>query len=148
MPVYNDPAASSGTGWRWKPVDIIVIVIAFAVWWPLGLAALAWKLWNDRQPNPTDLGQALQTGAARAQTMAENLWASLTASPVAGAAPAPTGNAAFDAHIREEWDRIAADRRRLDEEIAAFRAFLAQERSGDRDVYERFRDTRGPAGRA
>jgi hypothetical protein len=56
--------------------------------------------------------------------------------------PAPTGNAAFDAHVREEWERIEADRRRLAEEIAEFRAFLAQERSGDRDVYERFRNSR------
>jgi hypothetical protein len=48
MPVTPDPAATPT--WRWKPVDIVVLVIAFAVWWPLGLGVLGWKLWNDRQP--------------------------------------------------------------------------------------------------
>ena len=38
MPVSPDPAATPT--WRWKPVDIVVLVIAFAVWWPLGLGVL------------------------------------------------------------------------------------------------------------
>ena len=58
---------NGGFGWRWKPVDIVVLVIAFAIYWPLGFGVLAWKLWNDRQPIPQDLGQALQTGFERLQ---------------------------------------------------------------------------------
>jgi hypothetical protein len=135
---------NGGFGWRWKPVDIVVLVIAFAIYWPLGFGVLAWKLWNDRQPIPQDLGQALQTGFERLQRGFESLFGSFSGAGLTGSAPAPTGNAAFDAHVREEWARLEADRQKLADEIAAFRAFLAAERSGDRDVYERFRQNRGP----
>ncbi|MHB2167578.1 DUF2852 domain-containing protein [Alsobacter sp. R-9] len=139
------PANGAPFGWRWKPVDIVVLVIAFAVWWPAGLAVLVWKLWNDRQPVPTDLADVLQTAAQRLQAGFDSLVAAFSAPsaarPAAGA-PAPTGNAAFDAHVREEWGRIEAQRRALQEEVDAFRAHLAEERADDRDVYERFRARR------
>jgi hypothetical protein len=131
----------SSYGWRWKPVDLVVLAVAFLVWWPLGIAVLAWKLWNDRQAVPQDLGQWIQTGATKVQQSVETLFTGFGATAAAG--PEVTGNAAFDAHVREEWARIETDRRRLQDEIAAFRSFLASERSGDRDAYERFRRTRG-----
>lgn len=143
----SPPSNGAGTGWRWKPVDIVVIVIGFVVWWPLGIAALVWKLWNDRQTVPTDLGQVLQAGFERLQAGFDSLVATFSnggnarPGPVNGT-PSPTGNAAFDAHVREEWSRIEADRRALLEEIDAFRAHLAAERSDDRDVYERFKAAR------
>ena len=146
MTVTPDPVAT--TSWRWKPVDIVVLVIAFAVWWPLGLGVLGWKLWNDRQPVPVDLGARLQVMAGQLQAALDSLWAGLSQPAAAPAAPdTPTGNAAFDAHVREERARIASDQRRLDEEIAAFRAYIASPQSGDREVYDRFRTDRA-AGRA
>jgi hypothetical protein len=145
---------TNGYGWRWKPLDIVVLLIAFAIYWPVGLIVLAWKLWNDRQPNPQDLGVLLQTGFARLQglfdTVANGFGGSQTraAGPFAAASEPPqTGNAAFDAEIREKWARTEAERQRILDEAEAFRAFLAAERSGDRDVYERFRQARN-AGRA
>jgi Protein of unknown function (DUF2852) len=128
-------------GWRWKPVDLVVLAIAFLVYWPLGVIVLGWKLWNDRQPNPQDLGQLLQTLANRMQQGFEGLMNSFGSGAGSGA-PSPTGNAAFDAHVRDEWARTEADRRRIADEVAAFRAFLASEASGDRDLYERFRQRR------
>lgn len=128
-------------GWRWKPVDLVVLAVAFVVWWPLGIAVLGWKLWNDRQAEPQDLGQWIQTGAAKVQQSVETLFASVGGATMSG--PEVTGNAAFDAHVREDWARIEADRRRLQDEIAAFRTFLASEVSGDADAYERFRRSRG-----
>jgi len=144
------PASGAGSGWRWKPVDIAVIVVAFVVWWPLGVAAVIWKLWNDRQPDPADLGRLLQTGAERLQAGFDSLMATFsgTSAPVSTGTGMPpvTGNAAFDAHVREEWARIEADRRALLEEVDAFRSHLAAERADDRDVYERFRANRRPRG--
>lgn len=142
---WNPPSPS---GWRWKPVDLVVLAIAFMVYWPLGLVVLAWKLWNDRQPVPQDLGEVLQGAANGLQRGFDSLVGSFSgasgASGAAAGAPSPTGNAAFDAHVREEWARIETDRRRLSDEVEAFRAYMASERSGDRDLYERFRrDRRG-----
>lgn len=134
---------NGGFGWRWKPVDIVVLVIAFAVYWPLGFGVLAWKLWNDRQPVPQDLGQALQTGFDRLQRAFEGVFSSVSGAGFTAAGPTATGNAAFDAHVRAEWSRIEADLQTLNDEVAAFRDFLNSERTGDRDVYERFRQSRG-----
>lgn len=131
----------SPSGWRWKPVDLVVLAIAFMVYWPLGLIVLAWKIWNDRQPVPQDLGELLQGAATSLQRGFEGVVGSFSSGPAARA-PAATGNAAFDAHVREEWARIETDRRRLSDEVDAFRAFMASERSGDRDLYERFRQGR------
>ncbi|WP_293863107.1 DUF2852 domain-containing protein [uncultured Alsobacter sp.] len=140
-PNYPPPPNGAASGWRWKPVDIAVLAIAFIVWWPAGLAVLAWKIWNDRQPVPTDLGDVLQTTLARLQAGFDSLVGSFgqPAAPSRGGPPQPTGNAAFDAHVRAEWARMEAERRALDEEIEAFRRHLATERSDDREVYERFK---------
>ncbi|MCP8937165.1 DUF2852 domain-containing protein [Alsobacter sp. SYSU M60028] len=132
-----------GRGWRWKPLDIALLVVAFIVFWPLGLVVLAWKIWNDRQPNPQDLEQVLRVGFERLQAGFDSMMASFGAGAAAPAgAPPVTGNEAFDAHIREDWARLEADRRRIEEEVEAFRAFLARERSGGRETYERFRASR------
>lgn len=130
-----------GRGWRWKPLDIALLVVAFIVFWPLGLVVLAWKIWNDRQPNPQDLEQVLRVGFERLQAGFDSMMASFGAGAPAGVPPV-TGNEAFDAHIREEWARVEADRRRIEEEVEAFRAFLARERSGGHETYERFRASR------
>ncbi len=131
-----------------------MLVIAFAVWWPLGIGVLVWKLWNDRQPVPMELGQMLQTGWDRLQAGFDQLVATFSngAATNGGSArpgngmPTPTGNAAFDAYVREEWARTEAARRALHEEADAFRAHLAAERSDDRDVYERFKSARDKRG--
>ncbi len=133
----------NGAGWRWKPLDIVVLLAAFAIYWPIGLILLAWKLWNDRQAHPQDLATLLQTGFNRAQTLFDSVVNSFGGgSGPAQGEPPQTGNAAFDSYIREEWQRTEAERRRILDEVTAFRAFLAAEQSGDRDVYERFRQAR------
>jgi hypothetical protein len=144
----NIPPSGPGgnsAGWRWKPVDLAVLVIALVAWWPIGLAFLAWKLWNDRQPVPIDLDVVLHAAFDRLQTLFDGVMGSFGQAP-SGARfgpPPVTGNAAFDAHVRAEWARMEADRRALDEEIEAFKTHLATERADDKDVYNRFR-----AGRA
>ena len=57
--------------WRWKPVDIIVMIVAFVLFWPLGLVFIAWKIWNDRQPNLTDLAVVFQQIGDRIVRLAE-----------------------------------------------------------------------------
>ncbi len=38
---------------KWTPLSIAVMVIGFIIWWPLGLAALAYILWRrPRGPHP------------------------------------------------------------------------------------------------
>lgn len=130
--------------WRWKPVDIIVMIVAFVLFWPLGLVFIAWKIWNDRQPNPTDLALVFRQIGDRAWRLADaaseelrRLFGQATAT-----ASRDTGNAEFDAYVRRREAEIDAEKRALDEEIVAFRDFLARDHEAARDAYERFRRSR------
>ncbi|MBU3730710.1 MAG: DUF2852 domain-containing protein [Beijerinckiaceae bacterium] len=130
--------------WRWKPVDIIVMIVAFVLFWPLGLVFIAWKIWNDRQPNPTDLAVVFQQIGDRIVRLAEAASEELRRlfGQVSTNANRETGNAEFDAYVRRREAEIAAEKRALDEEVTAFREFLARDHEAARDAYERFRRSR------
>lgn len=128
--------------WRWKPVDIIVMVAAFVLFWPLGLVFIAWKFWNDRQANPTDLEVVFRQIGDRVWRLAEAASEELRRLFSKAGVSRETGNAEFDAYIRRREAEMAAQKMALDEEIAAFRDFLARDHEAARDAYERFRNTR------
>lgn len=130
--------------WRWKPVDIIVMVLAFVLFWPLGLVFIAWKFWNDRQPNPTDLEIVFRQIGDRAWRLADAASEELRRLFGQGGTTnaRETGNAEFDAYVRRREEEIAAEKRVLDAEIEAFREFLARDHDAARDAYERFRRSR------
>lgn len=132
-------SGATGSGWRWKPVDLVLLVIGFALWWPMGLAFLVWKLWNDRRSQPYEIEDVLQRVAASGQIWFDRLAEGWRPAAPSAFDPEPTGNAAFDASIKERAARLSDERRKLEAEIAAFRAFLAKEQAGDASVYERFR---------
>lgn len=129
--------------WRWKPVDIIVMVAAFILFWPLGLVFIAWKLWNDRQANPTDLDIVFWQIGHRIWRLAEAASEELRRLFGQAGLNRDTGNAEFDAYRRRREAEIEAQKMALDEEVTAFREFLARDHEAARDAYERFRRTRG-----
>ncbi len=143
MARYEDRVRSLNSGWRWKPVDLVLLVVGFAVWWPFGLSFLVWKLWNDRRAQPYEVEDILQRLAGTAQDLIERVAESWRAPALTPSEREVTGNAAFDAYVRERLARLNEDRRSLDAEIEAFRAHLAHEKSGDGSVYERFRASYG-----
>jgi hypothetical protein len=129
--------------WRWKPVDIIVMVVAFVLFWPLGLVFIAWKFWNDRQPNPTDLEIVFRQIGNRIWRLADAATDELRrVFGNAGMTARETGNAEFDAYVKRREAEIADQKKALEDEIAAFREFLARDHEAARDAYERFRRTR------
>jgi hypothetical protein len=129
-------------GWTWKPAELAALIIGFIIHWTLGLAVIAWKLWNDRQAAPVDLEAGFAEAFARLRG-AFSRFSSAFDRPVAAGDLSPTGNAAFDAHVRDAMAKIDADRRALAEEIKAFRAFLAEQRATDAETYEQFKAKRG-----
>lgn len=129
---------------HWRPTELTALIIGLIVFWPLGLVVLAWKYWNDRSSAPRDLDAVVCEGVRNMRTGFAGIFGTDPQSKAAQTDAfaddlAPTGNVAFDAHVREELDRIDAQRRRLAEEVRAFRAFLDEERAGGPEVYERFR---------
>ena len=102
-----------------KPAWIALTVLSFIVWWPLGLAALAFAIGSGR------MGCWKRHGVSRweqgANRMAQNFWPS-----------GSSGNHAFDEYRAETL-------RRLEEEQKEFREFLDRLRfAKDKTEFDQF----------
>lgn len=105
----------------WTPLNILLMVVGFMVFWPLGLAMIVWIVWGDRI-------------VGRVQD-AEVHWRARQ-----------SGNVAFDEYRRAELDRLEEKRRELDREAEEFQAFLRELRSAkDKDEFDRFMKKRRSA---
>src|SRR4051794_22985280 len=100
---------------RWEPWEIALMVAGFVVFWPAGLAILAWILWRKSgQPMPR-LAVLDRLG------------------------PRPHRNSAFEDWRRGEIERLEQERRRLAQAEQDFADFLDQlKRARDREEFDRF----------
>ena len=119
----------------WTPATIALMIGGFMVFWPLGLAVLAYILWGERLDSfkqnvnlSTDriFGQVKRAGAGY------------------GFASERTGNVAFDDWREAELSRLDEERRRLNEASAEFEAYARElRRAKDQEDFDRFmRDRR------
>jgi hypothetical protein len=118
----------------WTPATIALTVVGFMVFWPLGLAMIAYIVWGDRFQN----FRSDWRGNAR------GMWRGCGRNARRGAAPfTRTGNVAFDDWREKELDRLAEERRKLDEMRDEFDAY-AQElrRAKDQEEFDRFMSNR------
>ena len=112
----------------WTPLTILLMVIGFMVFWPLGLAMLAYIIWGDRIPEVRrHFGEMKREwhgcGANRGSVR--------------------SGNTAFDDYRERELRRLDEERRRLDEERREFEQFVANlRRARDEEEFERFKSER------
>jgi hypothetical protein len=117
------------------PAWIAVMVLAFIVWWPLGLAILAYLAWSGR------MGCWGRRGHSRWHDKMERMREG--ARHWHGGAPwsQSSGNAAFDEYKAETL-------KRLEEEQKEFRSFLERLRMAkDREEFDQFmRDRRSGGG--
>ena len=96
---------------RGKGAWIAAMVLGFILFWPVGLAILAYMIWSKRMFS----GCSSRRRANRDMTT-----------------PAPSGNAAFDAYRADTL-------RRLEEEQEAFAGFMERLRAArDRAEFEQF----------
>ncbi len=147
----GSPWSRGFAGGRWTPFELIAMVLGFMVFWPIGLAVLAFKYWQ-RKTGGADL-QTVATGAyqnARSamsgfQANAPRAWAQQN---WARGFTTSTGNAAFDEWKNAELARLEEERRRLDNAHREFAEWLDTVRKAkDREEFERFmNERRGKAG--
>jgi hypothetical protein len=105
---------------RGKPAWIAAMVIGFIVFWPIGLALLAYMIWSKRMFKSSCRNDSLMRRHG------------LRAS----------GNSAFDAYKADTL-------RRLEEEQKAFDSFLQRLREAkDKSEFDAFMDERARAARA
>jgi len=116
----------------WTPATIALTVIGFMVFWPLGLAMIAYIIWGDR----------LDGFKRNANRMTDGMWSCGRKASYRG--HARTGNVAFDDWRTTELERLAAERRKLDEMRESFDDYARElRRAKDQDEFDRFMNARG-----
>ena len=120
-----------------KPVAIILVIFGFMIWWPLGLAALAFFIWSrgmgcghrgaDRWQHKMDRMQA-RMDQMRERMGGGGFWQ-----------PPSSGNRAFDEYRTETLKRLEDEQRefqdflqrlRFAKDKSEFDQFMAERRSG------------------
>jgi hypothetical protein len=119
----------------WTPATIGLMVLGFVVFWPLGLAMLAYILWGDRLE---EFRANFRGGAGKA---ASCNWGR---SGFGGYHSVRTGNVAFDDWREAELNRLAEERRKLDEMYAEFEEYSRElRRAKDQEEFNAFMARRG-----
>jgi hypothetical protein len=117
-------------GFAWHPGRIIVTIAAFIIWWPLGLAILAYSLWsrnmgcwsNDRHGRWANKMERMQDRMERMRGRMEGR----------GYYAPSSGNRAFDDYRVETLQR-------LEEEQVEFKNFLDRLRHAkDKEEFDAF----------
>ena len=125
---------------QWGPLTIALMVLGFIVWWPLGLAMLAYILWGEMFGGSAEKAERFvhksRDWAEECRTRAKGRHSHWRQS---------SGNAAFDDYREEQLRRLEEERRRLDDEIKAFHEHMRNLRMArDREEFDRFmRDRNG-----
>jgi hypothetical protein len=123
---YRPSWFARAEGWlddKGKGAWIAAMVVGFVVFWPIGLAFLAYMIWSKRMFSKSS--NCNMSRRDRHQSFYN-----------ARAAMRPSGNTAFDAYKSETL-------RRLEEEQRAFEDFLARLREAkDKAEFDQFMDDR------
>lgn len=115
---------------EWTPATIALMVLGFIVFWPLGLAMLAYIIWGDRLP-------ALKRDINRATDSAFSGLRRGSSFSHAGAAR--TGNVAFDDWREAELKRLDEERARLETMRDEFEEYARElRRAKDQEEFDRF----------
>lgn len=113
----------------WTPATVALMVLGFVVFWPLGLAMLAYILF----------GEKFQTFKRDANRKADNAFAWYRGARTSGPFASTTGNVAFDDWRETELKRLDEERRRLDEMRAEFDTYARElRRAKDQEEFDRF----------
>lgn len=124
---------------QWGPLTILLMVLGFMLWWPLGLVVLGYIAWGEYFGGSAEKAQRYME---RGRSFARNCRGPHARWNQGGFS---SGNAAFDDYREEQLRRLEEERRRLDEEIHAFHEYMANLRKAkDREEFDRFmRDRNG-----
>ena len=125
----------------WTPATIALMVIGFMVFWPLGLAMLAYIIFGDR----------LKNFKKDANDNLDGMFASCRSKFRGGRSHgfrSTTGNVAFDDWRDAELARLDEERRKLDEMREQFDAYSRElRRAKDQEEFDRFMRERRAEGK-
>ena len=114
----------------WTPVSILLMVLGFMFFWPLGFIMLAYIIWGDRWG-----GFSQHFAGMRRE------WSN-ACGPRGGNA-GRSGNTAFDDYRAQELRRLDEERQKLDQERHEFEEYVRNlRRARDQEEFDRFRRER------
>lgn len=117
----------------WTPVTVVLMIIGFIVFWPLGLLMLVYIIWGNRVP---ELKRHFE-GAG--ENMAREFRGCGWRSNRGYSNYSRSGNFAFDDYREKELKRLDEERRRLDEERREFESYVHDlRRARDKEEFDRF----------
>lgn len=124
----------------WTPATIAMMVLGFMIFWPLGLAMIAYIIWGER----------LDAFKRDANEKTDQVFSAFkTNGPFAGvnrASMSRTGNVAFDDWREAELERLNEERQKLDEMRDEFDSHMRElRRARDEEEFNRFMDDRDKA---
>jgi len=119
----------------WTPLTIAMMVLGFMIFWPLGLAMLAYILWGDRLDELKSEVNRATDNVASSFNFGNTDRKGFTQPDGASA----SGNAAFDDWREVEMARLEEERRKLDEMRHEFDEYLRElRRAKDAEAFEKF----------
>lgn len=128
---------------RWKPIELMAMILGFIFFFPAGLAILGWKIYQSKTAYAGDFGQFAQEqwgGFEKRSGLAD------MARQFSGEWPS-SGNSAFDDWRKAELKRLEEERRKIFEAEKAFDDYLeGLRRAKDREEFEIFMASRASQG--
>jgi len=125
----------------WSFITIALMVLGFIIFWPLGLAMLAYILWGEHfggSSEEADRWIKKQKGNWKSKRKGRKFKRSYY-----NASSFNTGNAAFDKYREDQLRALDEERARLDEEINHFQDYMQNLRKArDREEFDRFMSER------
>ena len=116
----------------WTPATIALMVLGFMIFWPLGLAMLAYILWGDRL-------DGFKRDVNRATDAVSEKFSRTTTSK----SHVPTGNEAFDEWREVELARLDEERKKLEKSFREFEEYQRElRRAKDREEFDAFMKSR------
>ena len=135
---------------RWRPLELLAMILGFVVFWPIGLTILFLKVWQKREGRPDqDLVSFVQEQGAEMRARCSAGWNNVEHTQrdwrpgFGGFGPRPTGNSAFDDWRNAELARLEEERQKLVQAERDFAEHLEKlRRARDREEFERFMSER------
>ncbi|GHB26713.1 membrane protein [Pseudovibrio japonicus] len=111
----------------WNPLSIALMVLGFVIFWPLGLAMLAYILWGDNL-NGWKREAKCQWDRSNFKNAMDNMQTATR-----------SGNAAFDDYRERELKRLEEERKKLDSMRQEFDDYMNDlRRAKDQEEFDRF----------
>lgn len=118
---------------RWTPFNTVAMVLGFVLFWPIGLAMLAYIVWGDRMTG----------NFATMRDKMDSFGGKFSRDNRPHYRHNPTGNVAFDEYRAAELARLEEERRKIDEMRSEFDEYIHNlRRAKDQKEFDKFMSSR------